>query len=31
MEKNIYSDFGYIKIDPQYNLFSRCVRLLLFC
>jgi len=25
----MYSDFDYIKIDPQYYFFVKCVRLLL--
>jgi len=28
----MYSNFDYIKIDPQYYFFfSKCVRLLFFC
>jgi len=27
----MYSNFGYIKIDLQYYLFSKYVRLLCFC
>ena len=27
-KKNMYSNFDYFKIDPQYYLFSKCVRLL---
>jgi len=26
----MYSNFGYIKLYPQYYLFLKCVRLLLF-
>jgi len=27
----MYSNFDYIKIDPQYYFFPKCVRLLFFC
>jgi len=27
----MYLNFDYIKIDPQYYFFSKCVRLLFFC
>jgi len=26
----MYSNFDYIKIDPQYYFFSKCVRLFIF-